>query len=116
MGLFVSQRESKDRAINAIETLQKYMEENEYVTPPDLETAACFDLIQQNSRGWGVDQGKLDALMRSQIFSGNFRGAIKVIESAIPDERMRLFPGIVIAIIAWPFRFIWSIISLGFKK
>jgi hypothetical protein len=110
MGLFVNQRESKDQAIAAIETLRDHKD------PTELERQACYDLVRINSRGWGVDPDKLMSLVRSQVLSGNHRGAIKVIEGAIPDERMKFLPAIFFAIVLWPFRFVWSIISLGFVR
>jgi hypothetical protein len=76
----------------------------------------CFAHIKRVTADWQVDQGKLFALLGSQVYSGNIPGAIKVIEGAIPDRRMRLLPLIVFSLVLWPFRLVGRILGLGFKR
>jgi len=118
MGLYVNQRASKDQAIAAIEAVDNCK------SPGGLEYSTCLNIVRISSKDWIVDQDRLIDLVRSQIMSGNTRGAIRLIEGAIPDRRMYLLlglvigllPGLVIGLVLWPFRFLWSIIRLGFKR
>ncbi len=106
--IIVDQRESKAAAIGLMKELGNDSSE-EMIN-------RCIYLVMEQSKEWNINHSKLRPLLYSQIRSGNTSGAIKVIESAIKDQRFRLIPGLFFAIILWPFRFIGSILSLGFRK
>jgi len=71
--------------------------------------------VRRISRDWNVDDDKLMALLRSQVLSGNNKGALKIID-IIPDRRMKLLPLIITTILLWPFRLLGNIIGLGLKR
>lgn len=106
--LVVDQRATKAEAIDLLESLGSNADED--------MNAHCLALLRPISRNWNVSHERFMALAKSQILSGNKKSIVKVIEGSVPDYRFKIIPAIIVGIIAWPFRFVWSIISLGFGK
>ena len=69
-----------------------------------------------SSKFWQIDTPKLMALLRSQVYSGNAKGAMRVIEDNIPERRLKVLPAIALGIILFPFRLLGRIIGLGLRR
>jgi hypothetical protein len=113
--IYVDQKDSKDAVRNIVNHIHSYSQEERDIDRLSEYSAEKLQQVADLIQDWNVDPGKFMALLRSQVLSGNNKGAQRII-GIIPDRRMRLLPLIVTTIILWPFRLVGNIIGLGLKR
>lgn len=94
--LFVDQSESKLHCIDLLDQLLADKDDPRYKQAAELTLEGIMGI----AKAWNIDQEKLLALLRSQIFSGNIPGAIKVIKGGVPDQRIKTWVPVTGALLA----------------
>lgn len=83
--LFTDQTPEKQYCIDLLDQLEADKDHSRY----QEACQSTLDKIMKAAQSWRVDHKRLQALLRSQIWSGNVPGAIKVIKGGIPDRRVK---------------------------
>lgn len=100
------QRPAKDAMVEIINELPKNATQEE----ADL----CLEQVMYQAQNVSTNHEGLRNIIRSQIMSGNKKGAIKVI-ALLKDKQTKLLPTILFGFLLWPIRFAVNLIALGFK-
>lgn len=82
----IDQSEDKQYCLDLLEQLELDSDDPRYNVAAEI----VLSKIMGKAKHWNVDATKLQALLRSQLFSGYIQGASKIISEVIPDRRVNL--------------------------